>query len=157
MYLPLGSTIRWREKVFPIWLWPNSGTCLTDILTGFSRNATHSNRAIEDFQSPGEIDTFLEHIRAGLRTLSTQPGSLLLLSGFDSLLSPSLTDAALTRYRGPTKPARTRLSEAQSYLVCLFMLICLNIEPCTAESADVPFRLPLKTIIILILPSTRIR
>ena len=39
-------------------------------------------RLIEDFQDPRESATFIEHIKAGLRLLSENEDSLLVLSGF---------------------------------------------------------------------------
>ena len=54
---------------------------------------THFTRAIEDFQSPGETDTFVEHIRLGLKTLSLEPDSLLVFSG--SRISPTLSPSTL--------------------------------------------------------------
>ncbi|KAL8852309.1 MAG: hypothetical protein Q9221_002805 [Calogaya cf. arnoldii] len=53
--------------------------------------------AIEPFQR-GEVPTFIEHIKLGLRILSEQPDSLLVFSG------------------GPTKKERTERCEGESYL-----------------------------------------
>ncbi|KAI4245359.1 MAG: hypothetical protein L6R42_010206 [Xanthoria sp. 1 TBL-2021] len=71
--------------------------CHSIWLGGPTNGHDEAEWAVEPFQR-GEVPTFIEHIKVGLRTLSEQPDSLLVLAG------------------GPTKQERTERCEGESYL-----------------------------------------
>ncbi|CAL8577493.1 hypothetical protein XPA_003320 [Xanthoria parietina] len=71
--------------------------CHSIWLGGLTNGHDEAEWALEPFQR-GEVPTFIEHIKVGLRRLSEQPDSLLVFAG------------------GPTKRARTERSEGESYL-----------------------------------------
>lgn len=54
--------------------------CHSIWLGGSSKGHDEAEWAVESFQR-GETPTFIEHIKAGLKTLSEEPNSLLVFSG----------------------------------------------------------------------------